>query len=326
MPPSASWAPMSLVRSLLKPTITKPTRATRTTITMMAMSICCLSLQWVLRWTLPRELHLPAQYGGWRASRRVTTTRHHLRRHRRRRRSRRRRRRSTTSVWVALYDEIAESTVLLKSPTIEFTKSPVCDAGVRPGEVVRHRRLLADLDAVLLPPTRRRSRARPPTGCRRCRAPCGRRSRSAACSTASPASGGSRRPATTGRGRRGCGWCPEPVAISERPPTRSRRGSGRARSSRTGSRSRRPASAPKADQHQQAAEAAEPAGDHVSRRSWPRSRRCCRSASISSLSRSPADDVLLAGRERRARPAEDVGDVGGDRVEPGPARRRRPCR
>ena len=44
MPPSASCAPMSLVRSLLKPTITKPTRATSTTITMMAMSIADCSL------------------------------------------------------------------------------------------------------------------------------------------------------------------------------------------------------------------------------------------------------------------------------------------
>src|SRR4051812_33118518 len=42
---------MSLVRSLLKPTIAKPTRATRTTITMMAMVIrLSLSRKSVLRW------------------------------------------------------------------------------------------------------------------------------------------------------------------------------------------------------------------------------------------------------------------------------------
>ena len=39
MPPRASWAPTSVVRSLLKPMITKPTRATSTAITMIAMSI-----------------------------------------------------------------------------------------------------------------------------------------------------------------------------------------------------------------------------------------------------------------------------------------------
>ena len=48
--------------------------------------------------------------------------------------------------------------------------------------------------------------------------------------------------------------------------------------------------------------------------------------SISSLSRSPAETSFLLGGERRARPAEDVRDVGGHRVEPGPARRARPCR
>ena len=124
MPPSASWAPMSLVRSLLKPTITKPTRATRTTITMMAMSIllslfCGCCARSMASGTAPTRSVWTLTAG----------TGHHdpppppppppppekppppppL----------------DDELWVALYDEIAQSTVLLKSPTIEFTNAPV---------------------------------------------------------------------------------------------------------------------------------------------------------------------------------------------------------
>ena len=114
-------------------------------------------------------------------------------------------------------------------------------------------------------PTRRRSRGRPPTGCRRCRAPGARRSRSAPCSTAWPASGGSRRPATTGRARRGCGVVPAPVAISEVPPTAKPPGISPSMVMRERVPDRDDEHRAEAGQHQQAAEPAEPAADQVAR-------------------------------------------------------------